>query len=690
MQSKTTTYHLLTCLLLLLGGCDWYYTPEIAPRQLGWQPDREIAHLVAVDSMMASLEVLRTGQRIDSLLEWTDMLKDIEEEKALKYANEAYRLSVDKGYSLSQGVAMYYRALLKSKGKIIGEEIEYALGDATISQELIEQYGNQGWETRIYGLKGILYYLSRREDSTYLDSAIYYNNEAIDHLKNAKLPKRDIAYLEAQLLNDKALIYKNIDRLQSISYFKESIETAITSQNTSLLSSIWRDLGITYLYNQNYPQADSCLSISLAYAKEANHKKYIINTYQKLAELKGFLYYDSGDEQFFNESMSYLKKCLASKQKDNLFYTYELMSYNFSDKFYYTNGNPPGQYSAEADSAIHYYYLAMKEAQQEGALNAMEVMVDNITSLCRYKDNLTDGDCKRLLGNKNYNEFLNENYAKLVAQKRAELIKTNDLIRTFEKQQIEAANDRRERRNWLISGFALALAIIIFLLVLQQSQKKRFKAQMEALRAQINPHFLSNSLNAIENLVNRNERDAASKYLIHFSRLSRKILTSSRNATTTLKDELQTLKHFLALEQLRFQDKLSYDISLAKGIEANKIEVPALILQPYLENAIWHGIKPKPTPGHVSVYVERQEKLLVCTIEDDGIGREKAAALKAKSVLLSKQKSHGMQITEERLKKTGKIKGARVEIIDLKDTKGEATGTRVIVRLPFKTIHSST
>lgn len=671
-----------------MGGCDWYFTPEITPRQLGWQPDREINHLMATDSMITSLKVLRVKQRIDSLLEWTDMLKDIEEEEALKYANEAYRLSVDKGYSLLQGVAMYYRALLKSKGKIVGEEIEYALGDATISQELIEKYSNEYWKVQIYGLKGALYYLSRREDSTYIDSAISYNQLALDNLDKIVLSEKEITYLDAQLLNDKALIYQKIDSLQSVTYFNKSLKAAEASQNKPLLSSIWSDLGLIHLYNKNYLEADSSFIRSLAYAIDANDKKYIINSYQALADLKGIQFYNTGNEQFFTESMSYLKKCLDLRQKDNLFYTYELMSYNFSDKFFYQNGIPPKKYAIEADSAIYYYYLAMKEAQREGALNAMKTMVNNITKLCRHKDKLTGQNCKKLLGDKNYNEFLNENYAQLVTQKREELKQVNNRIRTFEKQEIEAANDRRERRNWLISGFALALAIIIFLLVLQQSQKKRFKAQMQALRAQINPHFLSNSLNAIENLVNRNERDAASKYLIHFSRLSRKILTSSRNATTTLKDELQTLKHFLALEQLRFQDKLTYDISMAKGIEGNKIEVPALILQPYLENAIWHGIKPKPTSGHVSVYVERQEKLLVCTIEDDGIGREKAAELKAKSVLLSKQKSHGMQITEERLKRTGKMKRARVEIIDLKDTQGEATGTRVIVRLPFKTINN--
>lgn len=108
-----------------------------------------------------------------------------------------------------------------------------------------------------------------------------------------------------------------------------------------------------------------------------------------------------------------------------------------------------------------------------------------------------------------------------------------------------------------------------------------------------------------------------------------------------------------------------------------------MILQPYVENAIWHGIKPKSGPGFLKIRIERNGRNLVCFIEDDGIGREKAREMQAASVL-RKHKSQGMAITEERLKVIGKATGSRVEIIDLHDTQGHATGTRVAVRLPFK------
>ena len=157
----------------------------------------------------------------------------------------------------------------------------------------------------------------------------------------------------------------------------------------------------------------------------------------------------------------------------------------------------------------------------------------------------------------------------------------------------------------------MSIVLVIFLLqiILQIQQQKRLQARMETLRAQINPHFMSNSLNAIESLVNQDQKQAASKYLIHFSRLTRRLLNSSRNPQTSLKEELKTLEHFLALEQLRFRDKLQYDIMVASGLNPENIEVPAMILQPYVENAIWHGLMHKEGTGNILIELKKARAL---------------------------------------------------------------------------------
>lgn len=278
--------------------------------------------------------------------------------------------------------------------------------------------------------------------------------------------------------------------------------------------------------------------------------------------------------------------------------------------------------------------------------------------------------------------FLDDNYQGVVDTITNHLNSANQQRFDFELAQ-EKADRRRHMRNiWFISSSVLLFIIVIAFGFGQYLKRKRAQAQMEALRAQINPHFISNSLNAIESLVNLDQREAAAKYLIHFSRLSRRILNGSRSSTSSLAEELETMRHYLTLEQLRFRDKLQYEIEVSPDLDADQLEMPAMILQPFIENAILHGIKPKSEPGRLLIKVFRRDKYLICVIEDDGIGREQAQRLKTQTALPGKHKSLGMKITRERLEGAG----GRMEIEDLKSDTGEAVGTRVTLRVPYRRI----
>lgn len=205
---------------------------------------------------------------------------------------------------------------------------------------------------------------------------------------------------------------------------------------------------------------------------------------------------------------------------------------------------------------------------------------------------------------------------------------------------------------------------------------------MDTLHTQINPHFLANSLNAIESLINLGKKQEASKFIIHFSRLSRQVLKRSLSPITTLEEELNTLKHFLELEKLRFRDKLTYEITIAPDLNPGMIEIPGLLLQPYVEKAIWHGIKPKTTPGFLKIQIKKEAKALICIIEDNGIGRQKSKVIKA--ALAAQRQSMGLTIAEEYTHLNRKLKGKKVNIIDLVNEQGQAFGTQVILRLPLK------
>jgi ligand-binding sensor domain-containing protein/two-component sensor histidine kinase len=216
-------------------------------------------------------------------------------------------------------------------------------------------------------------------------------------------------------------------------------------------------------------------------------------------------------------------------------------------------------------------------------------------------------------------------------------------------------------------------------------EKKLANVELSALLAQMNPHFLFNSLNSIDSYIIRNESKKASEYLNNFARLMRLILQNSRSNYISLKDELEALDLYLQMESLRFKDKFSYSISVDENVDTNAIVIPPMLIQPYVENAIWHGLmlKANGEAGKVELRVSKKEDELVCVIHDNGIGRKKAAELKA-----HKQNSHkrsmGMQITEDRIEIINKLynMNASVRIYDLENEAGEALGTKVELTIP--------
>jgi hypothetical protein len=213
-------------------------------------------------------------------------------------------------------------------------------------------------------------------------------------------------------------------------------------------------------------------------------------------------------------------------------------------------------------------------------------------------------------------------------------------------------------------------------------QKKFSEMEMQALRAQMNPHFIFNCLNSINGFILENDPDAASDYLTKFSRLIRLILQNSNAPTVTLENELEALELYLEMEALRFENRFTFLIHCAEEVDAKYLDIPPLLIQPYVENAIWHGLLHKEGLGHLTIHLQQAGDFLLTTIEDDGIGRKRAAELKSKSA--TKKKSLGMQITAQRLELLTQLEGkpTRVEIVDLVDAAGEACGTRVCMKIP--------
>jgi hypothetical protein len=212
-------------------------------------------------------------------------------------------------------------------------------------------------------------------------------------------------------------------------------------------------------------------------------------------------------------------------------------------------------------------------------------------------------------------------------------------------------------------------------------QKQTNELEMQALRAQMSPHFIFNSLNSINRFILQNEKAQASEYLTKFSKLIRLILQNSQAALIPLESELESLKLYLDLEALRFDYHFKYTISVDKELDISALKVPPLVMQPYAENAIWHGLMHKEEKGQLDIGLHQENGYLLLKITDDGIGRKQASALASKSA--TRNKSMGLKITADRigLLQTESSQ-ASVVIHDLIHPDGRAAGTEVIIKIP--------
>lgn len=664
-------YALLGALLLFsfcFQSCNHNRYRDFNPEEIVNVPEAQLKTYADTASTLQRLESYRSDRKkVDSLLYFAEALRNYDEEIAQLYAQMAFDMATVKNWKYPRSISAHRLAVLKEIKAKYSEEIEDAMVDANISKRIFDQTDREDWQVRVYSLIGRLHY--RRNT---MDSARHYFNWALNKIDEVPLSTDQKLILKAKIQQDLAPTFNISESQKTFYYFhqSDSLYQLLGSHND--LARLWIDQGHFFITQGKYAEADSLFNLCLEYGNLNNDVDILIKAFQTRGYLSAIKYYYYKKEEQSKAALSDLRKCL-SLQKEGRYKTYDLLGWLYATRASHQNHDP------DVDTSLLYYKSAIEEARKEGALGALQLTSNTVANLCSYEEEWKR--CEQIFDT-SFIALLSQNYAGVVdtitRHSKAAYQRTNQV----EQREIVVSTTRQRQNILLLGGGVFTIAGLIFLLILQQSQQKRLQARMEALRAQINPHFFSNSLNAIESLVNLDKKKEASKYIIHFSRLSRQILSRSRDPNTSLKEELSMMKHFLELEKLRFRDKLTYEIIIAPDLNPEQIEVPGLILQPYAENAILHGIKPKSGPGHLCIEVKKESNKLICIIEDDGIGREKSAKIKA--ALMEQRKSMGMDITKERIQKMGKVKGQSLEIIDFLDEQGEALGTRVVLQLPLK------
>lgn len=249
---------------------------------------------------------------------------------------------------------------------------------------------------------------------------------------------------------------------------------------------------------------------------------------------------------------------------------------------------------------------------------------------------------------------------------------------------------------WFYTLIALVLVGFTIMVVNRRNKKirlrleekniyqKQFAAlEQQALQSQMNPHFIFNCLNSIQQYILTNDKENANRYLTGFASLVRQTLDNSEKSSVTVGEEMEYLKQYLEMEKMRFGDTFVYSIETDEMVQKDFTELPALLLQPYVENSLRHGLRYRDDKsGIVNIRFNMQGETLICSIKDNGVGRKKAAAYKSQQHI--EYQSKGMNLTRKRIELLNKMNetNIEVEIKDLANEQGEATGTEVIVKIP--------
>ncbi len=293
----------------------------------------------------------------------------------------------------------------------------------------------------------------------------------------------------------------------------------------------------------------------------------------------------------------------------------------------------------------------------------------------------------------------------LLHEKDSQLLSRTEIIRkqkkieeqtrdfTIGEQSYQLLETRRSLEQSMIARQRIIIYGLVFLMLIlaitsyfiyknaRASQMANQLLALKSLRSQMNPHFIFNALNSVNQFISQNDERAANKFLSEFSKLMRLVLDHSEEDFITLRQEKEIIDLYLKLEQYRFREKFDYSVEMEKNIDPDLIQVPPMLIQPYIENAVWHGLRYKQEFGDLKIEFRQLDHMLVVTVVDDGIGRKKSLALKTENQKLHHSK--GLKNIEERLKILNKIYKTHYEVSVEDLDANTSEGTIVTIRIPI-------
>ena len=620
----------------------------------------------AIDSLKRVLSVAKIDtSKVNAYNNLADQFKESNPDSTAFYARKAMLLAQKIDYDF--GLANAF--MNSGNSNIIRSNYSQALKDFYKAQSVYKNLLETNSEidkkkiknglARAYASAGVVF----SEENNYSKALENYQNaleiyQEIDQKNNV-----------SKAYNNIGIVYKSQNNnSKALEYFKKAlkIQEEIGEQTVAVTLM---NIGVIYFENENDAEA-------LKYYNQAKNRFEKTDNKRGFALLNNYLgdYYSKQKDD--NQAINYYNQSLKLYDELQNKFGASLVLYNL------------GQLHSNQKKYNEALTFAAKSLEYAKEIGVLDQIIHSEKLLSEIYDGL-DNPAQSLEHYKKYIVFrdsLNnqENHKKFI---RAEM--------NFEYDKKEALLQEKSKRLQQLALFSilgsLLVLVLLFVIYNRLQVKRRLTLQKEvaeyeqkALHLQMNPHFVFNCLGSISSFIVQNGTDSAIKYLSKFSKLMRLTLEYSKGSLIPIDKEIESLQNYLELEQLRFNKKFEFSINAGSAIE-DDMALPPLLIQPFVENAILHGIVPKEGKGKIEVHFDVQNNQLLCTITDNGIGLSKSKILKENSV--TAHQSMALEITKKRLEMMEAItlKSATIKITELTENQ-EVTGTKVTLNLPIQYI----
>lgn len=503
--------------------------------------------------------------------------------------------------------------------------------------KIFEELENKIGMAKTYGNIGIVY-----EAQADYDKALLYQFKA---LKVAEEIKDE--YAIASDLTNIAIIYSSRkEYANSLRYYSRALKITEESGNKYLNAIVINNMGEVYDKMKEFKDAEGFYSRALKMFTELGFKNGVATAIGNL----GYLFFETREN---GKAEKYMLQSLSIY--DSLGALNEIMKINNNLSEFYTN---TGNYK----KALYHY--------KKASIAGDSLFSQNTAREIKGREMQFEFDKKQLA-------------AKAEQDKKDQIAKT-----TLKKQAVI--------RNAIAIGAGIIILSSLFIFLFYkrkrdatQKQKetalnlKISETEMKSLRSQMNPHFIFNALQSIQTFLMSHKPEEANTYLLKFSKLMRLVLENSEYPEVPVKEDIQALELYMQLESIRLQHPFTYQINVDSTIDPESDTIPPLILQPFVENAIWHGLQYKPVAGHIDISLLKKENILYAIVTDNGVGRNNAQ--KHIKPIFSKRQSLGIKLTQDRLNTLNETRhiNAGFTITDLFDEEQNPAGTKVELSLPL-------